>query len=92
MVVIITIKIMVSVYQKSYVADGAPYGRLWEGLSPRPPSRLTHQTRITAEHFIFHKVLGKGSFGKVTYKLSFPLTFIYSVEDMKEVMRFAYVM
>lgn len=83
---------MISVYQKSYVADGAPYGRLWEGLSPRPPSRFTHQTRITAEHFIFHKVLGKGSFGKVTYKLSFPHTFIYSVEDMKEVMRFAYVM
>ncbi|XP_067316168.1 protein kinase C, delta a [Pseudorasbora parva] len=47
------------------VNDGAPYGRLWEGLSPRPPSRIIHQTRITAEHFIFHKVLGKGSFGKV---------------------------
>uniref|UniRef100_A0A671R0A9 Protein kinase C delta type n=1 Tax=Sinocyclocheilus anshuiensis TaxID=1608454 RepID=A0A671R0A9_9TELE len=44
---------------------GAPYGRLWEGLSPRPPSRITHQMRITAEHFVFHKVLGKGSFGKV---------------------------
>uniref|UniRef100_A0A672P2H3 protein kinase C n=1 Tax=Sinocyclocheilus grahami TaxID=75366 RepID=A0A672P2H3_SINGR len=47
------------------VSDGAPYGRLWEGLSPRPPSRITHQMRITAEHFVFHKVLGKGSFGKV---------------------------
>ncbi|XP_051752315.1 protein kinase C, delta a [Ctenopharyngodon idella] len=47
------------------VNDVAPYGRLWEGLSPRPPSRITHQTRVTAEHFIFHKVLGKGSFGKV---------------------------
>uniref|UniRef100_A0A8C1LB55 Protein kinase C n=1 Tax=Cyprinus carpio TaxID=7962 RepID=A0A8C1LB55_CYPCA len=47
------------------VNDGAPYGHLWEGSSPRPTSRITHQTRITTEHFIFHKVLGKGSFGKV---------------------------
>ncbi|KAI2663716.1 kinase C delta type-like protein [Labeo rohita] len=47
------------------VSDGAPYGRLWEGLSPRPASRITHQMRVTAEHFTFHKVLGKGSFGKV---------------------------
>uniref|UniRef100_A0A671QZV6 Protein kinase C n=1 Tax=Sinocyclocheilus anshuiensis TaxID=1608454 RepID=A0A671QZV6_9TELE len=51
--------------EQFYIADGAPYGRLWEGLSPRPPSRITHQMRITAEHFVFHKVLGKGSFGKV---------------------------
>uniref|UniRef100_A0A8B9L0P3 Protein kinase C n=1 Tax=Astyanax mexicanus TaxID=7994 RepID=A0A8B9L0P3_ASTMX len=43
---------------------GTPYGLLWEGSSPRPVS-ITHQTRITAEHFTFHKVLGKGSFGKV---------------------------
>uniref|UniRef100_A0A8C2KAW3 Protein kinase C n=1 Tax=Cyprinus carpio TaxID=7962 RepID=A0A8C2KAW3_CYPCA len=48
-----------------YIADVAPYGRLWEGSSPHPPSRITHQTRITAEHFVLHKVLGKGSFGKV---------------------------
>ncbi|XP_073707696.1 protein kinase C, delta a [Garra rufa] len=47
------------------VTDLAPYGRLWEGSSPRPPSRITHQMRVTAEHFTFHKVLGKGSFGKV---------------------------
>uniref|UniRef100_A0A3B3QVE2 Protein kinase C n=1 Tax=Paramormyrops kingsleyae TaxID=1676925 RepID=A0A3B3QVE2_9TELE len=32
---------------------------------PRPPSRITHQTRVNVENFIFHKVLGKGSFGKV---------------------------
>lgn len=31
---------------------------------PTPP-RITHQKRVTAEQFIFHKVLGKGSFGKV---------------------------
>ncbi|XP_066519396.1 protein kinase C, delta a isoform X1 [Hoplias malabaricus] len=46
-------------------SDGTPYGLIWEGSSPRPPSRIMHQTRITAEHFTFHKVLGKGSFGKV---------------------------
>ncbi|KAM9759936.1 protein kinase C, delta a [Menidia menidia] len=44
--------------------DGSPYGRLWEGSS-QPQSRITHLTRINVENFIFHKVLGKGSFGKV---------------------------
>uniref|UniRef100_A0A672YV75 Protein kinase C n=1 Tax=Sphaeramia orbicularis TaxID=375764 RepID=A0A672YV75_9TELE len=38
---------------------------LWEGSSPRPVSRITHMTRINVDNFIFHKVLGKGSFGKV---------------------------
>uniref|UniRef100_A0A8C4F6D7 Protein kinase C n=1 Tax=Dicentrarchus labrax TaxID=13489 RepID=A0A8C4F6D7_DICLA len=38
---------------------------LWEGSSPRPQSRITHLTRINVDNFIFHKVLGKGSFGKV---------------------------
>uniref|UniRef100_A0A8C8D5Q4 Protein kinase C n=1 Tax=Oncorhynchus tshawytscha TaxID=74940 RepID=A0A8C8D5Q4_ONCTS len=37
------------------VNDGHPYGRLWKGSSPHPPSH----------NFVFHKVLGKGSFGKV---------------------------
>uniref|UniRef100_A0A673IK41 Protein kinase C delta type-like n=1 Tax=Sinocyclocheilus rhinocerous TaxID=307959 RepID=A0A673IK41_9TELE len=55
----------VSTVNINVCTNGAPYGRLWEGLSPRPPSRITHQMRITAEHFVFHKVLGKGSFGKV---------------------------
>ncbi|XP_076854720.1 protein kinase C delta type-like [Brachyhypopomus gauderio] len=45
--------------------DATPFGRLWEGSSPRSPSRISHQTHITAEHFTFHKVLGKGSFSKV---------------------------
>uniref|UniRef100_A0A3P8TK24 Protein kinase C n=1 Tax=Amphiprion percula TaxID=161767 RepID=A0A3P8TK24_AMPPE len=43
----------------------SPYGRLWEDSSPRPQSRITHLTRINVDNFIFHKVLGKGSFGKV---------------------------
>uniref|UniRef100_A0A672JMV9 Protein kinase C n=1 Tax=Salarias fasciatus TaxID=181472 RepID=A0A672JMV9_SALFA len=46
-------------------SDVSPYGTLWEGSSPRPQSRLTHLTRVNVDNFIFHKVLGKGSFGKV---------------------------
>uniref|UniRef100_A0A7N8XIS9 Protein kinase C n=1 Tax=Mastacembelus armatus TaxID=205130 RepID=A0A7N8XIS9_9TELE len=45
--------------------NGSPYGRLWEGSSQRPQSRITHLTKINVDNFIFHKVLGKGSFGKV---------------------------
>uniref|UniRef100_A0A6Q2X7U7 Protein kinase C n=1 Tax=Esox lucius TaxID=8010 RepID=A0A6Q2X7U7_ESOLU len=37
------------------VNDGGPYGKLWEGSIPQPSSH----------NFVFHKVLGKGSFGKV---------------------------
>ncbi|KAG7283213.1 hypothetical protein CRUP_004955 [Coryphaenoides rupestris] len=47
------------------VNDAGQYGKLWEGSSPRPVSRLTHLTRINVDNFVFHKVLGKGSFGKV---------------------------
>uniref|UniRef100_A0A8C5DC79 Protein kinase C n=1 Tax=Gouania willdenowi TaxID=441366 RepID=A0A8C5DC79_GOUWI len=32
---------------------------------PRPSTRLPHLTRINVDNFVFHKVLGKGSFGKV---------------------------
>ncbi|XP_036388792.1 protein kinase C, delta a isoform X1 [Megalops cyprinoides] len=45
--------------------DSLPYGKLWEGTTPRPVPRVTHQTRINVDNFVFHKVLGKGSFGKV---------------------------
>uniref|UniRef100_A0AAQ4S047 Protein kinase C n=1 Tax=Gasterosteus aculeatus aculeatus TaxID=481459 RepID=A0AAQ4S047_GASAC len=47
------------------IADASPYGKLWEGANSRPPSHITHLTRINVDHFVFHKVLGKGSFGKV---------------------------
>uniref|UniRef100_A0A3Q2P2G8 Protein kinase C n=1 Tax=Fundulus heteroclitus TaxID=8078 RepID=A0A3Q2P2G8_FUNHE len=45
--------------------DGSPYGRLWEGSTQRPQSRITHLTRVNIDNFVLHKVLGKGSFGKV---------------------------
>ncbi|CAG06779.1 unnamed protein product, partial [Tetraodon nigroviridis] len=41
------------------------YGRVWEGSSPAPQPRITHMTRLNVDSFVFHKVLGKGSFGKV---------------------------
>uniref|UniRef100_A0A3B5MQG7 Protein kinase C n=1 Tax=Xiphophorus couchianus TaxID=32473 RepID=A0A3B5MQG7_9TELE len=47
------------------ILDGSPYGKLWEGSAQRPQSRLTHLTRVNVDNFVFHKVLGKGSFGKV---------------------------
>ena len=41
--------------------------QLWDrsGPAPAPPSNIIHQTRLTMSNFVFHKVLGKGSFGKV---------------------------
>ncbi|XP_066553705.1 protein kinase C, delta b isoform X2 [Amia ocellicauda] len=45
--------------------DGAPYDKLWEGSTPRTPAPPSHLPRLTFDHFVFHKVLGKGSFGKV---------------------------
>ncbi|XP_076840654.1 protein kinase C delta type-like isoform X1 [Brachyhypopomus gauderio] len=45
--------------------DASPCGHLCEGSNSRPPSRISHQTRMTAEHFTFHKVLGQGGYGKV---------------------------
>ncbi|KAE8611687.1 hypothetical protein XENTR_v10012558 [Xenopus tropicalis] len=39
------------------------YDRLWEGSSPHPHISLS--SRLKIDNFVFHKVLGKGSFGKV---------------------------
>ncbi|XP_062401894.1 protein kinase C, delta b isoform X1 [Sardina pilchardus] len=48
-------------------ADSSQFGKQWDGLAPAatPGTALIHQTRITFSNFVFHKVLGKGSFGKV---------------------------
>ncbi|KAM8930357.1 protein kinase C delta type isoform 2-T2 [Pelodytes ibericus] len=42
------------------------YGKLWEGSTPPSVVQVSSiSSCVTAEHFTFHKVLGKGSFGKV---------------------------
>ncbi|XP_075039139.1 protein kinase C delta type isoform X2 [Mixophyes fleayi] len=42
------------------------YDKLWEGLTPQPTVKVSNvSSRLSADNFIFHKVLGKGSFGKV---------------------------
>ncbi|XP_078270821.1 LOW QUALITY PROTEIN: protein kinase C delta type-like [Rhinoraja longicauda] len=50
--------------------DSNQYGKLWEDSSPKPPQRgpslrEDHRKKVTTENLILHKVLGKGSFGKV---------------------------
>ncbi|KAK7879005.1 hypothetical protein WMY93_034162, partial [Mugilogobius chulae] len=55
----------IGIYDEMSKLPDGPYGRLWEGSSPRPVSKITHLTRISVDNFVFHKVLGKGSFGKV---------------------------
>uniref|UniRef100_A0A8C4HTB5 Protein kinase C n=1 Tax=Dicentrarchus labrax TaxID=13489 RepID=A0A8C4HTB5_DICLA len=44
-------------------ADGN--GKVPEGLSPTPAAPTVPRLRLTINHLVFHKVLGKGSFGKV---------------------------
>lgn len=60
------------------VAGGDEYGKLWDGGSPGAPSAstITHQTRVTYDSFVFHKVLGKGSFGKVSVSRTSALSLI----------------
>lgn len=40
-------------------------GKAGEGLSPAPVTPTVPRAHLTMNHLIFHKVLGKGSFGKV---------------------------
>uniref|UniRef100_A0A671MAK2 Protein kinase C n=1 Tax=Sinocyclocheilus anshuiensis TaxID=1608454 RepID=A0A671MAK2_9TELE len=42
--------------------NGSQYGKLWDDTTP-PSSTIT--SRVSINNFVFHKVLGKGSFGKV---------------------------
>ncbi|KAJ8259821.1 hypothetical protein GJAV_G00173880 [Gymnothorax javanicus] len=53
-------------------ADDTPYENMWDKTTPKvtpqptpTPGHMLQKTRLGAENFVFHKVLGKGSFGKV---------------------------
>lgn len=48
----------------AFIADGK--NKAHEGLSPAPITPTVSQVRLTLNHLVFHKVLGKGSFGKVS--------------------------
>uniref|UniRef100_A0A672PQW6 Protein kinase C n=1 Tax=Sinocyclocheilus grahami TaxID=75366 RepID=A0A672PQW6_SINGR len=44
--------------------EGSQYGKLWDNMTPASP-RTTITPRVSISNFVLHKVLGKGSFGKV---------------------------
>uniref|UniRef100_A0A8C0BGY7 protein kinase C n=1 Tax=Buteo japonicus TaxID=224669 RepID=A0A8C0BGY7_9AVES len=41
------------------------YDKLWEGSTAKTASRIASRRKFNIDSFVFHKVLGKGSFGKV---------------------------
>ncbi|XP_031411359.1 protein kinase C delta type, partial [Meleagris gallopavo] len=41
------------------------YDKLWEGSTAKPAPRIASRRKFNIDSFVFHKVLGKGSFGKV---------------------------
>ncbi|XP_075569629.1 protein kinase C delta type isoform X2 [Pelecanus crispus] len=45
--------------------DNSEYGKLWEGSTAKATSRIASRRKFNIDSFVFHKVLGKGSFGKV---------------------------
>ncbi|NXP39657.1 KPCD kinase, partial [Leiothrix lutea] len=45
-------------------ADNSEYDKLWEVNATKPVPRAARR-KFTIDSFVFHKVLGKGSFGKV---------------------------
>lgn len=49
-------------------ADNSEYDKLWEVNTTKPVPR-TARRKFNIDSFVFHKVLGKGSFGKVCDKL-----------------------
>uniref|UniRef100_A0A8C4HTI9 Protein kinase C n=1 Tax=Dicentrarchus labrax TaxID=13489 RepID=A0A8C4HTI9_DICLA len=58
----------IGVYQDVRSATADPTdgnGKVPEGLSPTPAAPTVPRLRLTINHLVFHKVLGKGSFGKV---------------------------
>ncbi|NXC18140.1 KPCD kinase, partial [Corythaeola cristata] len=46
-------------------ADSSEYDKLWEGRTAKTASRIASRRKFNIDSFVFHKVLGKGSFGKV---------------------------
>nr|XP_013799912.1 PREDICTED: protein kinase C delta type isoform X3 [Apteryx mantelli mantelli] len=46
-------------------ADNREYDKLWEGSTAKTASRIASRRKFNIDSFVFHKVLGKGSFGKV---------------------------
>lgn len=46
-----------------FIAGGN--GKAQDGLSPAPAAPTVSRARLTLNQLVFHKVLGKGSFGKV---------------------------
>ncbi|XP_061213271.1 protein kinase C delta type isoform X2 [Neopsephotus bourkii] len=45
--------------------DSSEYDKLWEGSTAKTASRIARRRKFNIDSFVFHKVLGKGSFGKV---------------------------
>uniref|UniRef100_A0A8B9GET5 Protein kinase C delta type n=1 Tax=Amazona collaria TaxID=241587 RepID=A0A8B9GET5_9PSIT len=45
--------------------DCSEYDKLWEGSTAKTASRIARRRKFNIDSFVFHKVLGKGSFGKV---------------------------
>uniref|UniRef100_A0A8C0BI89 Protein kinase C n=1 Tax=Buteo japonicus TaxID=224669 RepID=A0A8C0BI89_9AVES len=46
-------------------SDNSEYDKLWEGSTAKTASRIASRRKFNIDSFVFHKVLGKGSFGKV---------------------------
>ncbi|XP_028853659.1 protein kinase C, delta b [Denticeps clupeoides] len=48
-------------------ADQSQHGKSWDPPAPQPAaaSSPAHKVQVNFNNFVFHKVLGKGSFGKV---------------------------
>ncbi|XP_076874029.1 protein kinase C delta type-like [Brachyhypopomus gauderio] len=67
--------------------DASPYGQLCEASSSRPPSQISHQTRITLEQFTFRYLLGKGGYGKVFLAELKGSEACFAVKAMKKIKR-----
>ncbi len=59
----VCICILLCVCKCVFIADNN--GKAREGVSPAPAAPTAPRVHLTMNHLVFHKVLGKGSFGKV---------------------------